>query len=125
MPGSRIVKDVMSKVIISVDPTTTIFQVAKMMEQGIGSVVVKKDGKPAGIITDRDYAIKIAVNNISMDTPVEQVATYPLVTVDANETLKTAASIMSQKKIRKLAVMENDNFIGIITASDLVAQLSI
>ena len=125
MPGNRIVRDVMSKVIVSVDPATTVFQVAKMMEQGIGSVIVKKDGKPAGIITDRDYAVKIAVNKMSMDTPVDKVATYPLITIDADETLKNAAAKMSSKKIRKLAVVENNNVIGIITSTDIVTQLSI
>ena len=59
-----------------------------MMEQGIGAVLVKKDGSPAGIITDRDYAIKVAVNNIAMDTAVEQVASFPLITISGDETSK-------------------------------------
>ena len=125
MSDGKLVRDVMSKALISVDPATTIFQVAKMMEQGIGAVLVKKDGTPAGIITDRDYAIKVAVNNIAMDTAVEQVASFPLITISGDETLKSAASQMSTKKIRKLAVVDDGSVVGIITSTDLVTQMSI
>ena len=125
MPQNRLVRDAMSKVLISVDPATTVHQVAKMMEQGIGSVLVKRDGKPAGIITDRDYAIKIAVNKMSMDTPVEKVATFPLITIGGDETLKSAGALMTAKKIRKLAVIDNNEVVGIITSSDITAQISI
>lgn len=124
MSDGKVVRDVMSKALISVDPATTVFQVAKMMEQGIGAVLVKKDNVPAGIITDRDYAIKIAVNDIAMDTPVEKVASFPLITISADETLKSAATQMTSKKIRKLAVVDNDKVVGIITSTDLVTQMS-
>jgi len=120
-----IVKDVMSKALISVDPSTTVFQVAKMMQQGrIGAVIVKKDNKPAGIITDRDFAIKIAVDKVPTDTPCDKVASYPLLTISSNELIVTAAKLMSSKKVRKLVVLENDKVVGIITSTDLVNQLA-
>ena len=123
--SEMLVKDIMAKAIISVDSKATVFQVAKMMEQGgIGAVLVKKDGVTSGIITDRDYAIKIAVDKLSMDTSVEKVASFPLVTVSQNDSILAAASLMSSKKIRKLAVVEDGNVIGIITSTDLVTQLA-
>ena len=123
--SETLVKDTMTKAIISVDPSTTVFQVAKMMEQGgIGAILVKKDGTTSGIITDRDYAIKIAVDKLPMDTSVEKVASFPLVTVSQNDSIIAAASLMSSKKIRKLAVVEDGNVIGIITSTDLVTQLA-
>ena len=123
--SETLVKDIMTKAIISVDSSTTVFQVAKMMEQGgIGAVLVKKDGTTSGIITDRDYAIKIAVDKLPMDTSVEKVASFPLVTIPQNDSIIVAASLMSSKKIRKLAVVEDGNVIGIITSTDLVTQLA-
>jgi len=123
--SEMLVKDIMAKAIISVDSKATVFQVAKMMEQGgIGAVLVKKDGVTSGIITDRDYAIKIAVDKLSMDTPAEKVASFPLITVSPNDSIKSAADLMSSKKIRKLAVVEDGKVIGIITSSDLVTQLA-
>ncbi len=115
----------MSRALISVDPSTTVFQVAKMMEQGgIGAVLVKKDGVPAGIITDRDYAIRVAVDRIAADTAVGRVASYPLIVIDGSKTLAEAAAEMTAKRIRKLAVVEGDEIIGIVTSTDLVAEMA-
>ena len=115
------VTDNMSTPLISVNPATTVFQIAKMMEQGeIGAIIVKENGNPVGIVTDRDFAIKIAVNNLSFDTPVEKIMSSPLITINHDESISSAAKIMSSKKIRKLAVSENDKIIGIITSTDIV-----
>ena len=120
-----LVKDVMTKAIISVNNETTVFQVAKMMEQsGIGAVLVKKNGHLSGIITDRDYATKIVSHNLSSDTPVEQIMSSPLITINFDESISAAADRMTSKKIRKLAVTDNGNIIGLITSTDLVTQLS-
>ena len=120
-----LVKDIMSKSLISADPSTTVFQIANLMEKGgVGAILVKKDGEPAGIITDRDFAIKITTQKLSSDTPVDKVASYPLEKIESNESIVAAASVMSSKKIRKLAVVENSKVIGIITSTDLVNQLA-
>jgi len=120
-----LVKDIMTKALISVEPGTTVFQVAKMMEQGgIGAVLVKKDGTTSGIITDRDFAIKIATQKLPLETPVDKVTSYPLQTINSSETILTAADQMSSKKIRKLAVVEDGKIVGIITSTDLVNQLA-
>jgi len=120
-----LVGDVMAKAIISVSTETTVFQVAKMMEQGgIGAVLVKKNDHLSGIITDRDYATKIVAHNLSSDTPVEQIMSSPLITINFDESISAAAERMTSKKIRKLAVTDNGNIIGLITSTDLVTQLS-
>ena len=120
-----LVKDVMTRVIISVTNETTVFQVAKMMEQGgIGAVLVKKNGHLSGIITDRDYATKIVAHNLPSDTPVEQIMSSPLITINFDESISAAAERMTSKKIRKLAVTDNGNIIGLITSTDLVTQLT-
>jgi signal-transduction protein with cAMP-binding, CBS, and nucleotidyltransferase domain len=123
--SETLVKDVMTKALVSVDPSTTLNQISKMMEQGgMGSILVKKDGVPSGIITDRDFAIKIAAHGVSLDTAVEKIATFPLLTINSNNSLLDAAKIMTDKKIRKLAVSENGKIVGIITSTDLVNQLA-
>ena len=119
------VKDIMAKALLSVDPSTTVFQIARMMKWGgIGAVLVKKDDVPAGIITDRDFAIKVAVNNHPLDTPVDKVASYPLVTINSNASISDTADMMTTKKIRKLAVEEDGKVVGIVTSTDLVNQLA-
>ena len=118
------VKDVMTRALISVDPTTSLYQISKMMQQGgMGSILVKKDGIPSGIITDRDFAIKIAAHEVSLNTAVEKIASFPLFTISSDDSILNAAKIMSDNKIRKLAVVEAEKVIGIITTTDLVNQL--
>jgi len=120
-----LVRDIMSNSLISADPLTTIYQIAKLMEKGgVGAIIVKKDNMPAGIITDRDFAIKIASQKYPLDTPVHKVASYPLQTINASESILVAADIMSSKKIRKLAVVENEKVVGIVTSTNLVNQLA-
>ncbi len=123
--SSLLVNDIMSKSLISVNPTTTVFQIAKMMEQGgIGAVLVKENEHLVGIITDRDFATKIAANSLPFDTPVEKIMSSPLVTINYDETISAAAERMTSKKIRKLAVTDNGIIVGLITSTDIVNQLA-
>ncbi len=121
-----LVKDIMNKSLISADSSTTVFQIANLMAKGgIGAIIVKKDNIPAGIITDRDFAIKITTQKLPLDTPIDKVASYPLETINSKESILVAANLMSSKKIRKLAVVNDDKVIGIITSTDLVNQLAL
>ncbi|MCV0391838.1 MAG: CBS domain-containing protein [Nitrosopumilus sp.] len=120
-----LVGDIMAKTLISVNTSTTLLQIAKMMEQGrIGAIIVKKDDNPFGIVTDRDFATKVAANKLSLDSPVEKIMSTPLITINHDEPISTAAKRMTDKKIRKLAVTNNGNIVGIITSTDLVTQLA-
>ena len=118
-----LVKDIMTKAIISVNTETTVSQIAKMMAQsGIGAVLVKKNEHLVGIITDRDYATKIVSHNLSFDTPVEKIMSSPLITINYDESIIAAAERMINKKIRKLAVTDNGNIVGLVTSTDLIKQ---
>ena len=123
--SSVLIQDIMTKALITVNRATTALQVAKMMEQGgIGAVLVQDDGNPVGIVTDRDYATKIAANDLPLATAVENIMSTPLITINHNEPISAAAERMTSKKIRKLAVTENGKIVGIITSTDLVTQLA-
>ena len=125
MFSETLVKEVMTRALVSVDPTTTLLQISKMMEQGgMGSILVKQNGNPSGIITDRDFAIKVAAKGLSLETPVEKIATFPLLAIPFDNSLLDAAKLMSEKKIRKLAVVESGKIVGIITSTDLVNKLA-
>jgi len=123
--SSILIKDIMAKALISVNPATTALQIAKMMEQGgIGAVLVKENDNLVGIVTDRDFATKIAANNLPFDTPVQKIMSSPLITINHDEPISAAAEMMTSKKIRKLAVSDNGNIVGLITSTDLVNQLT-
>ena len=123
--SSILVKDIMNKALISVNLTTPAFQIAKMMElEVISAILVKENETPVGIITDRDFVIKISANNLPFDTPVKEIMSSPIITINSNEPISTAAKMMSSKKIRKLAVSENGKIVGLITSTDLVNQFA-
>jgi len=123
--SSILIQDIMTRVLITVNSTTTALQIAKMMDQaGVGAIFVKENDHPVGVVTDRDFAIKIAANNLQFDTPAEKIMSSPLVTINHNELISAAAERMTSKKIRKLAVTENGKIVGVVTATDLVTQLA-
>jgi len=123
--SSILIQDIMTRALITINPSTTALQIAKMMEQGgIGAIIVQENDNPVGIVTDRDFATKIAANNLPLDTPAETIMSSPLITINHNEPISAAAERMTSKKIRKLAVTENGKITGIITSTDLVTQLS-
>ena len=123
--SSLLVQDVMTRALITVNLSTTAFQIAKMMQQGgIGAIFVQDNDHHVGIVTDRDFATKITANDMSFNTVAKKIMSSPLITINHNEPLSAAAKRMTSKKIRKLAVTENGKIIGIITSTDLVTQLT-
>ena len=121
---NTLVREVMTSSVISVDSSTTSYDAAKKMEEAeIGAIVIIEDSMPVGIITDRDFAIKITAHSYPIDTPVRRVMSFPLITVTSDSTCKTAANLMIANKIRKLLVVDDDKVVGIVTATDLVNSL--
>jgi len=119
------VKQIMSTSVLSVDSSVTATNAAKMMEDaGVGSVVVLENNLPVGIITDRDFAIKITAHSYPIDTPVRRIMSSPLISIDPNSDLWVASDLMSTRNVRKLPVIEDDKVVGILTSSDLVKHIA-
>jgi len=120
------VRDVMTKSVISVDSTISVNEAAKMMEDvRVGAAIVMENNTPIGIITDRDFAVKIVAHAYQITTPVKQVMSTPLITIGPDESVWMVADLMHTRGVRKLPVIEDDKVIGIITSTDLVNQLAI
>ncbi len=115
------ISEVMNTSIVSVDSSITATDAAKMMEDtDVGAVIVFENGIPAGIVTDRDFAIKITAHSYPIDTPIRRIMSSPLISIDSNSDLWTASDLMSTRKVRKLPVIDNDKVVGILTSSDIV-----
>lgn len=119
------VKEVMNNSILSVDSSVSAIDAAKMMEDtGVGAVVVLENGFPIGIVTDRDFAIKITAHSYPIDTPVRRIMSSPLISIDSDSNLWEASDLMSTRNVRKLPVIDDDKVVGIITSSDLVKHIA-
>ena len=115
------IHEVMNTSIVSVDSSITATDAAKMMEDtDVGAVIVFENGIPAGIVTDRDFAIKITAHSYPIDTPIRRIMSSPLISIDSESDLWTASDLMSTRKVRKLPVIDNDKVVGILTSSDII-----
>ncbi len=120
------VKDIMTKAVVSVDAATTVSDAAKMMEDiKIGAIVVTENNTPVGIVTDRDFAIKVVAHEYNPTTPVRMIMSSPLYSISPDESVRMIADFMYTRGIRKLPVIDNDKVIGIVTATDLVRQFAV
>lgn len=120
------VKDIMTKAVVSIDAGTAITVAAKIMEDAqIGALIVTEKNTPVGIVTDRDFAIKVVAHAYHPTTPVSRIMSSPLYSISPDETVRMIADFMYTRGIRKLPVIDNDKVIGIVTATDLVRQFAV
>jgi len=115
------VYQVMKNSILSIDSSVPGYEAAKMMEDTkVGALVVMENNQLVGIITDRDFAIKVVAHSFPRDTPVRRLMSHPITFIGSHATLLAAADLMSSGKLRKLPVIDDGKVIGIITATDLI-----
>ena len=120
------VSKVMTKSVISVDSSTSVNDAAKMMSDAkVGAVIVMNNNTPVGIVTDRDFAVKIVAYAYPITTPVRKIMSSPLFSINSDESVRTAADLMHDRGIRKLPVIDNENIVGMITATDIVNLLAV
>jgi CBS domain-containing protein len=95
-----------------------------MKERGRGGLIVLDNRRPVGIITERDIVRRVVAEARDIhETRVKDVMSVPLITVGPEATVEVASKIMYENGIRRLPVVENDNLIGIITATDFVKSM--
>ena len=116
------VKDAMSKNLLFLESSINISDAVKeMIGKNVFSIIVMENNDPVGIVTERDFTIKVIYKNI--DTHKETICiimSSTLITISPDETIENAANIMVTKKIRKLPVIDNKKIVGIITEDDII-----
>lgn len=113
--------------VVTVEPSLTVAGVARVMgERSVGTVVVARDGKPVGILTDRDLVTRVLARGLDpARTKAEDVMSHPLVTVSEKDEALRAATLMREAQVRRLPVLAEDGgLVGIIALDDLTYHLS-
>jgi CBS domain-containing protein len=118
------VREIMTVGVVSADHSTDVLTVAQLMrDQGVGSVVVcDPDGGPAGMVTDRDLAIRVLADERPGAEPVGRHASRPLIIGDPEMDLEEAAALMVQNRVRRLPVVDGDDLVGIVTLDDIAVR---
>ncbi len=121
--SKMLVRDVMSSPVVTVDENSKVNHVAELMDKhGLGCIIVtSKDGKPIGIITERDLVSRVLAANIKPDSMrAREVMTTPLITIEPDATISEAARRMSRLNIRRLGVVYRGQLIGILSSKDIL-----
>jgi CBS domain-containing protein len=118
--------NICSKPVVMVRPEHPVEEAARLMRaRNVGAVVVVTDGKPVGLLTDRDIAVEVvATRRDPAATPVEKVMTTPVTVIKEDAGVLEAARIFAMKAVRRLPVVSRQGeLVGIISLDDLLILL--
>ena len=119
------IKDSLDSSVLSLHSTVPASDAAKLLEDSkTGAIVVLENQIPVGIVTNKDLTIKIIAHSYPLDTPIRRIMSTPLVSITPSTGIKEALELMVSRKIRKLPVIDSDEVIGMIVASEIGAKLS-
>ncbi len=116
------IHDVMVNKVITIKRHTTLENAVKLMNKHeIGCLIVEEEGKPIGIITERDLLKRVlATSKETRKMKAEQIMTNELISISPKMEIEEAARLMCQKKIKKLPVVENGKLLGLVTLTDIL-----
>jgi CBS domain-containing protein len=120
------VSDIMTKDVVHwISPHVSVEKAAEMMKEvEKGCLIVVENDKPIGIITERDLVQKVIAGRLEpKHTRVSKIMSHPIITVGPEALISDAAIIMSKNKIRRLAVTEGTELVGVVTVSDFAKHL--
>lgn len=111
--------------VYTINETKTVFDALMVMdEHQIGSLMVIKAGKLVGMVTERDYASKVIIKGKqSKSTPIEEIMTKNLVVAKCDTTINECMALMTDRHIRHLPVIENENLVGLVSIGDVVKEI--
>ena len=114
--------EIMSTTPITIPVDATVAEAATLMrDKHVGSLVVVQDGRPAGIVTERDVVTKVAAaDRSSRATSVREIMSAPLVAVHPHQEVAEAAKVMAARKIRRLPVIREGQLVGLLTVNDII-----
>jgi CBS domain-containing protein len=115
----------MLKAPVTVTVDATIHQAAVAMDQhAVGAVVVLDGDRIAGVVTDRDLAVRALARRLPWDSRVDSVMTADVVCVEADDELHVVSTILGTHPFRRVPVVDERRLVGMITLDDLIVRLA-
>jgi len=117
-----VLRDIMTEDVLAVAPEDTMGEVAaKMVDRGVGAVVVKDFGRIIGVLTERDILRAVAARTHSSDARVREWMTADPITATADTDVEEAGRTMLENGFRHLPVVDGEQAVGIVSIRDVVA----
>lgn len=115
------VEDVMVKEVITINETSTVKKAANTMNKyEIGCLIVTRNSKAVGILTERDLLKRVVSQGKSTTrTKVSAIMSKPIIVVEPDMDLEDAARLMFKLKVKKLPVVERGRLVGLVTLTDI------
>ena len=106
----------------SVEPKAKVLEALQLMaDRRVGALLVIEEGKLVGIFSERDYARKVILKGKSSKTiRVEEIMSTDVVCVAPNQSIEKCMSLMTEKRVRHLPVMDDEKLLGVISIGDVV-----
>ena len=111
--------------IFAIGPDEPVLEAVRLMaDHYIGALLVMRGDELVGIVSERDYARKIILQNrASAETPVRDIMSSPVVTVRPTDTTDTCMRICTERRVRHLPVVEGGKVVGVLSIGDLVKSV--
>jgi CBS domain-containing protein len=121
----ELVRDIMTKNVVTIAEDKTALDAAKLMAQkGISSLIVVKNGNPEGIITERDFIKKICAKELQISQiKIINIMSKIQTIAEPDTPIEVAVQRMVNRKIRRLPIVQEGRVVGIITVTDLARHL--
>jgi CBS domain-containing protein len=112
------------RALCTISPDARVYDALKLMaDKDIGALLVVRDDKLAGILSERDYARKVILQGKSShDLLVKEIMTERVICVQPGNTVEECMALMTDKRIRHLPVIEKDKLLGVLSIGDLVKE---
>ena len=122
---AQVLKSKPNQEVFTIEASDSVYNAIKLMaEKQIGALIVKENGSIAGIVTERDYARKIVLmDRSSKTTPVRDIMSSAVRFVRLDQTTDECMALMTERRMRHLPVMDNDDLIGMVSIGDLVKNI--
>jgi CBS domain-containing protein len=108
--------------VLSIGPDETVYEaIRQMAEHGIGALLVVENGEPVGLLSERDYSRKVILRGLrSRETTVRTIMSSPLLTISPDASVQHGLSMMTEKFIRHIPVLDGAGVMGMVSIGDLV-----
>ena len=118
------VRDVMTSALVTFPESATAAEAAQgMREWDIGDVLVERNGKVTGIVTDRDIVVRaVAEGRAPSSVKLGEICSDMLVTVAPSDTVDSVVRLMRDNALRRVPVFDGDRAVGIVTLGDLAME---
>lgn len=109
----------------TISPNATVLEAITLMaEKGIGALVVLEADNVVGIISERDYARKVLLmERSSYNTDVHEIMSHDVITVTPKQSNEFCMTLMTEKRLRHLPVLDEGKLVGLVSIGDLVKDI--